>query len=555
MMLGASVASVTRNSSGVTPTLVRNLEANFYKYQRHNVPFTVTNMTTGVGTFNWKILNLATPGITATSSATNPEFTLPKGYYLLFGEVQGLNPNPVQRVFFEKRITVLGTNDTWDFELDLDDGNNIIDCSGWGDDIKVRANKLDATVGRIRFNNYTGTGVQFIVDEPMTINSFVGSHGLYFVNCNDSFVVDAVGDTDQFYITLDGIGQSTSHGINLNLISDIRCRGVEVYGVDIQVDEVGASGIRELGDASASYNRAITTPLEGMKFAHIKGRSGAEFMYFGFTNDTTSGGFAPPQFTGLDVWDIEVETCVRNPIQLCNQINARVHNIIVHEACTGLEPSHDNYISSNSGNQSCKMFNLFLYGGVRGIFHEFGETGQTPYFWNIVQEVTGTGGASAYNFLKVGDAANCPIYMWNITTYGVTDETYVNRFDASTGTQDVNKFILVNQVYKMGNAGVFWQKDGTNPETGWDRTSGNLGYTTATEATAKLGADYLPDDATSPAINGGADILSVSDLTYSDFFGEYDDLTFVFDIDGYINTDGNLFSGAGAGIPLKLAEL
>src|SRR5690242_4401187 len=84
-------------------TLIRDLNATFNSNQRHNVPFTVQNTTNGKGQFTWHALNLDTLAIDSTKYARNPTFTLPEGHYLLYGEVQGRNPNPVARVFWDKR--------------------------------------------------------------------------------------------------------------------------------------------------------------------------------------------------------------------------------------------------------------------------------------------------------------------------------------------------------------------------------------------------------------------------------------------------------------------
>jgi len=62
------------------------------------------------------------------------------------------------------------------------------------------------------------------------------------------------------------------------------------------------------------------------------------------------------------------------------------------------------------------------------------------------------------------------------------------------------------------------------------------------------------NDITSPAINGG--VSQLTRYNYDDILGEYDDLTFEFDISGYVKgLDSEFCVGADAGIPLKLAAL
>lgn len=556
-MIAAASSSFTRNSGAVTPTLVRNIEATFYKFQRHNEMFVVNNTSTGQGTWSWKVLNLETPGITATSSFRSPQFTLPVGHYLIYGECQGLNPNPVARVFWDKRIRVLPAmfeEGDADRVLDLDNGNNIYDASSWADGERIYV-KAATTVGRLRIDDFTSaTTAHILIDTPMTFNSFVGSHGIYLVNCQN-VIIDAVGTTDEYYITLDGIGESTSHGICLNLTSDIRCRNVEIYGVNIQVDEVGASGVRILGDESATYNRVDTTPLEGLKFAHIKGRSGAEFFYLMYTNDTDGGNGGPPKADAPDVWDIDVETCVRNPFQWSNCINGRAHDIRVQAAATSGEPSHNSYVSWNAGNVNCKLFNFTGRGGMHGISVAFGETGTLPMIWNCIFEVETLPGQSTWNFIQTDAGATTDLGIMNVTNICNTGDEIVYRLDASGGnTRDIDRFTLINILSLKGTSANFFTKDGTNPEDNWDRTSGNLSYAPASWATADLDADGYPASVSSPAIDGGVSMTTRYD--YADFLGEYDALQFEFDIDGYCKgLDSEFNSGAGAGIPLKLSAL
>lgn len=564
-MIAAAASTMTRNSGGVTPSLIRNLQTSFYKFQRHNVPFTITNTTTGTGTWDWKVLDLGdsivSPSIYATSTLKNPEFTLPEGNYLVYLSSQGLNPDPVARVFWDKRITVLPvmfTEGEADRVLSLDDGNNIFDASSWGDGERIFLKKIDATVGRIRIDNYTSATKAHLLIDPaslMEVNAFSGSHGLYLVNCQN-LLIDAVGSTDEHGLYLNGEGQNTSHGLNLNTISDIRCEFIEIYGVRINVTQSGASAVRVLGDESATYNRTLA-PCDGLKFAHFYiDSAGHEALYPGFTNDTDTGDGGPRQFINLEAWDWEIVTCGRDAIQPCNQINARIHNFIIHECATLGEPSHNSYIVHNSGCQNVKIFNIIGRAGVHGISMQFGETGANPFLWNIVLEVETLASQSAWDFIQVGSAPDTDITMMNITIVALSGDEIVHRFDSDSGQgpQDITDFTLINSTTIKGTSGAFFQKDGTNSEAGWDRTSGNLTYTPATAATALLDAvTHLPSDILSPSITDG--VAWTTRRTAAEMLSEYDALSFQFDIDGYIITDSEYPSGAGAGIELKLAAL
>lgn len=557
-MIAAAASNGVRNSGSQPDTLIRNLEATFYKFQRHNVPFTITNNTSGYGTFSWYVLNLTTLAVQTTSSLRNPSFTLPEGHYLIYGEVQGLNPNTVARIFWHNRIRVLPvmfTSGEADIVLDLDNGNNIIDASGWGDDIKVYCNKLDATVGRIRINDYTGTRAHILVDEPMEINAFAGSSGLYFVNCQN-IIFDAVGTTDEYYVTLDGIGVNTSHGVVFNTTADIRCEFIELYGLDIQVDQTGASGVRVLADVSATYNRTLA-PLDGIKIAHCKGKAGHEFIYFNVSTESGAGDVNKPRKNiNTDVWDILVETCKRDPLQFGNQINLRCHDVTILGAATLGEPSHDSYIVINPGCENPIIFNIFGAGGLHGISVNLGETGTLPRIWNVILKLQTLPSQSSWNFLQTGEGTTTDLSILNATNLAETGDEIVYRLDASgDNTRDIDRFTLINIASLKGVSANFFTKDGTNAETNWDRTSGNLSYIPAAWADALIDSDGFITSVSSPLINGGVSWLTR--MTQADMLCDFGDVVFnMYDISGYIvGLDGEYQTGADAGIPLKLAAL
>lgn len=556
-MISAASVTTVKNNGSQADTLIRSLDATFYKFQRHNVPFTITNTSNGYGTFTWNVLNLVTFAIDEVSNSRSPSFTLPEGHYLIYGEVQGLNPDKVARVFWHNRLRVLGTKDTWDFQVNLDDGNNFIDCTGWGSNIKVRANQTDATVGKIRFSNYTGTKVQFIVDEPMLINSFIGGHAIQFINCSGNFIVDAVGDTDEYYITCDGMGVSTSHAVCLNTTADIRCEFTELYGLDIQVDETGASGIRVLADVSATYNRTLA-PLDGLKIAHCKIIAGHEGIYLNVSTETGAGDVNKPRKNiNTDIWDITITSSKRDPFQWGNQINGRAHNITILEAATLGEPSHDSYIVFNSGNENCKLFNVTGANGLHGISLNLGETGTLPMIWNVILKLNTLPSQSTWNFIQTGDGATTDMFLMNITNIAETGDEIVYRFDASgSNTRDIDRFILTNIASLKGTSANFFTADGSPSQVNWNRTSGNQSFIPANHADAMVDVNGFINDIDSPLIDGG--FPPTDFINAIDWFGDYDggDLSFVYDINGYVmGIDSEYPTGADSGTELKLAAL
>lgn len=562
----ASFVSQQRTSTTVSPTIIRSIDADFNEYQRLGAPFTIENNSLGSGTFVWQALNIsdddpANWSVEEQQTATSPTWDLPLGHYAFYVSTQGLNPDPVARYFINQTVTVLPalfTEGEADRVLSLDDGNNIFDASSWTDGEQIFLKKIDATVGRIRIDNYTSATQAHLLIDPsseMEVNSFVGSHGLYLVNCQN-LLIDAVGTTDAYGLYLNGVGDNTSHGINLNLVSDIRCENIEIYGVKINVPQSGASGIRMLGDESATYNRG-DPPLQHFRFAHIWiVNAGHEGGYWGYTDDTDGGNGGPRQFQYLRAWDWVVDETGRDPIQPCNQIDAMIWDWSITSAGTLEEPSHNSYISHNSGNQNVKIFNIRAKGGMHPISIALGTTGTNPMIWNCVFEGETLPSQSSWNFFQTDAGSTTDAAIMNVTFVANTGDEIVYRFDASGGnTRDIDDFTLINCTTIKGTSANFFTKDGTNPETSWDRTSGNLTYIPATSATALLdGTTRLPSSVSCPSINGG--VAWTTRRTAAETLSDFGTLEFQFDVDGYVvGLDGEYPSGAGSGMELKLNDL
>lgn len=554
-----------QSSSGIEETLIRSIDAEFDKYQRHNVAFAINNTSNGTGTFAWQMLDFTTKAVVDIQYGYEPTWTLPRGEYILYGTVQGLNPDAVARVFYHKRITVLPvkfTEGEADRVLSLDDGNNIFDASGWTAGEQIFLKKIDATVGRIRINNYNSAAAQahLIIDpsSEMEVNAFSGSSGLYLVNCQNILIdaVDGPGDGDDYNLFLNGFGQNTSHGIVINTTTDVRCEGIEIYGVKIDVDQSGATAVRLLADEGATYNRS-DDPLVKFRFGHFWiVNAGHEGIYANVSTETDGGFGGPRQFEDLQAWDWIVDNSIRDPIQLGNCIDCIIHDWTINGAASGEEPSHNSYIVDNPGNHNLKVFNIRAKGGMHGISMAFGTTGVNPMIWNVVMEVETLPSQSAWNFIQTDAGATTDAAIMNVTIVANTGDEIVYRFDASGGnTRDIDDFTLINCTTIKGTSANFWTKDGTNPETNWDITSGNLTYIPATAATALLdGTTHLPSSLLCPSIDGG--VSRTTRRTAAEMLADFGSLEFGdFDIDGYIPTDGEYFSGAGSGITLKLNDL
>lgn len=551
-----------KQSGSATETLIRSLDAEFDKYQRHNVPFAINNTSNGTGNFTWKILNWTTKAEVQTKNEFEPIWTLPRGEYILHGTVQGLNPDPVARVFYHKRITVLPVKKTegeCDFTVNLDDGNNIIDASVWGDNITVFFKKIDATVGRIRINDYTGAGAHIIIDpsSEMEVDAFGGSSALYLVNCQNLLIdaVDGPGDGDDYNLFLNGNGVNTSHGIVINTTTDVRCEGIEIYGVKIDVTQSGASGVRILADESATYNRN-DPPLVKFRFGHFwVVHAGHEAFYANVSTDTDTGDGGPRQFEDLQAWDWIVDNSGRDPMQEGNCIDCVFHDWVINGSGQLEEPSHNSYIVDNPGNQNIKIFNIRAKGGLHGISMAFGTTGVNPMIWNVIMEVETLPSQSAWNFIQTDAGATTDAAIMNVTTIANSGDEIVYRFDESGGnTREIDDFTLINCTTIKGTSANLFTADGSPDQTNWDIASGNLTYTPATAATALLDAvTHLPSTSLSPSINGG--VAWTTRRTAAETLSDFGTLEFQFDINGYIVTTGSYPSGAGSGMELILNDL
>lgn len=545
-------------------TLIRSLDANFNMYQRVNTPFVVNNTSNGYGDFTWHVLDITDPdsaqwGIYETSTTRHPEFTLPRGEYLIYGEVQGLNPTKVARIFWHKKVTVLPVLKTeleCDWVYSLTTGANTIDGSGWEDGDTVFFKKSGATVGRIRINNAPGAHVIIDPSSEMEVNAFAGSSGLTLVNCQN-LIIDAVGTTDAYGLYINGVGDNTAHGIVINTVSDIRCEGIEIYGVKIEVPQTGASGLRMLGDESADYNASLP-PLTRFRFGRIWiVESGHEGEYLGVSVEGGGSFGGPRKFDDVRCWDFIVDESSRDAQQFGGVLRGMFHNWTINASGTLGESSHNSYIVHNEGNQNCKVFNIRCKGGVTGISMQFGATGANPMMWNIVMEVPTGGTFSSWNFIQVGNAPNTDITIMNLTFVALSGDEIVFRFDSTLGqgTQDIDDFTLINILAIKGATQNFFTKDGTNSEGNWDRDSGNQIFTPATAANALLDpVTHLPASVLSPAINGG--VTWTFRRTLAEMLGKFGSLEIQYDVDGYVvGLDGQYPTGAGSGMELKLAAL
>ncbi len=240
-----------------------------------------------------------------------------------------------------------------------------------------------------------------------------------------------------------------------------------------------------------------------------------------------------------------------------NCIDSQFHDWVINAAATLGEPSHNSYVSHNSGNLRCKIFNISGKGADHAISIAHGDTGGGLMMWNIVLEGETLPSQTSWTFIQVGDAPPTDLAIMNVTFVANSGDEIVYRLDSqlSQGTQDITDFTLINCTTIKGTSAALFAKDGTNDESGWDRTSGNLTYIPSTAATALLDATtHLPSSISSPSVNGG--VSRTTRRTYAQMLGEYDDLQFEADIHGYVvGLDGQYPSGAGSGMELKLAAL
>jgi hypothetical protein len=558
-MPGIVASSIGRGTS--IPTYIRTIDIDVDTIQRQGEPFVVNSTVVGTGNYLWRVFDLSTNNSIASSTDPTPIFTIStEGEYLIYLTVTGLNQ--VKRVFWKNKITVLPvtfTEGEADRVLTCGTGNNLFDGSTWGNGEKIFVKRSGATIGKLRFSNLNPSVRSHILIDPanrMEARSFSGGHGLQFINCSN-LLFDGCGNPAQdynFYCNANGL--STSHAVSIGESNGVPCTNMHLCGIETNTPTSGASGFRYLADETPTYNRN-TTEIHNFKLHNWKvTNSGHEGVYVGFNSDTDTGDGGPPQFYNTRIYHGWIVDSGRDGLQPCNCVeNLLIHDIRIDSAATLGEPSHASYVSVNPGN-SGHIFNIKGLGGVQAISQQFGDTGGEMWIWNCVFECNNVSGSSQ-TFIQVGDAPNTNLHYWNWTEWGLQDTKIGYRLDSTLtqGTQDIVVFHLINQVTKKGTSSNFLTVDGTNSQTQWVTNQGNLTYVIATQATADLDPDYQPLTSSSPVINGGVDISTY--IPYSDFFGSFDSGTheLTYDIDGYVVTGGDYFSGAYSGIELKLADL
>lgn len=556
---------VVANSQGrvSSTTFIRSVDIAVNSIQRQGEPFTISSTVDGVGNYLWHVFNLSTITTAFTSTNRDPEFTLTdEGEYLIFLTVSGLNT--VKRVFWHKVITCLPTlfveGDAGVFTITCGTGNTIVDCSAWPTNrLKVFVKRSGATIGKLRFENLNQPSRCHILIDPnnrMEARAFSGGHGLQFINCS-KILFDGCGNPNQdynFYCNANGL--STSHGVSIGQSNDIPCDEIHICGIETNTPTSGASGFRYLADETPNYNR-VTTQVNNNKLHRFKvTNSGHEGFYVGFNSDTNTGDGGPPQFYNFRIYDGWIVDSGRDGGQPCNCVSGLfIHSIRIDAAATLGEPSHASYISVNPGN-SGHIFNITGRSGVQALSQHFGETGGEMWIWNTLFVCNNISGSSQ-TFVQVGSAPNTNLHYWNWNEWGLQNTKIGYRVDSTLGQgpQDIVVFHLINQITRKGTSANFLTVDGTQSQALWVTNQGNLTYTSANEASADLDADYIPADASCPAITGGVNISAY--IPYTDFFGSYDSgaIELTYDIDGYCVTDGQYFSGPYSGIPQKLAVL
>lgn len=563
MIFFPGVAASSRGRGVTTLTNIRSVDISVNSIQRQNEPFTIGSTVSGVGSYFWRIFSLDTATTVATSTQTDPEFTLAnEGEYLVFLTVTGLNE--VKRLFWNKKITVLpptfAEGDSGVYTITCGTGNTIVDCSAWPTNrLKVFVKRSGATIGKLRFENLNQpTRCHILIDpsQRMEARSFSGGHGLQFIN-SSKILFDGCGNPNEdynFYINANGL--STSHGVSIGESNGIPCDEIHLCGIETNTPTSGASGFRYLADETPSYNRN-TIQVNNNKLHRWKvTNSGHEGFYAGFNSDTDTGNGGPPQFYNFRVYDGWIVDSGRDGLQPCNCVQGLfMHDIRIDAASTLGEGSHASRISVNPGN-SGHIFNITGGTGMLGVSQQFGYTGGEMWIWNVLFECNNISG-STQTFIQVGNAPTTNLHYWNWNEWGLQNTKIGYRLDSTVaqGTQDIDVFHLINQITRKGTSANFLTVDGTNSQANWVTNQGNLTYTSVNEALADLNASYIPASALCPAITGGVNITEY--IPYTDFFGSYDAgaIQLVYDLDGYCVTDGEYFSGPYSGIPQKLAVL
>lgn len=328
------------------------------------------------------------------------------------------------------------TEDEADLVIDLSDGNYYQDfASADNSDLKIYVK--GSGTGYFAPLNLHGTS-----GHPVIIQKAIGNSTITQTGVSGS---DGINIGGARYVIFDYYNDDGTRGYELVMptgsLFGFRAENIsgftDLHVMGLYMNRTGASTDRAafsfIPPVNATYN-ATNWIANNMAVYDCKSvGSGAENIYFNYTNDTAIGGYIPPKAkTVVIAWN-ELTDSGNDAIQWSSCIDARIHHNTIDTWGMQGDSSHENAFSWNEGNAHCRVFSNFAINGKMGLNHK---TGLTPYdlyasettpanspnyfYNNIIVEGTppAVGGTETFfNYLQTngGSTATYPFHFFNNT--------------------------------------------------------------------------------------------------------------------------------------------
>lgn len=372
-------------------SVINSIEINAEGIQRDKVPFTITNLTSGLAEWEWQVIDSETGHRIATSAEQQPNFSLHTGCYDVLVTARGVN---VLTRHYRRYLTVLPkvfTAKKADEVIDL----SKIKTSTY---VKDYGNKKRPGYKIIIKGKYNGrfkiTGLRGTKKQPVHIIN----EGLVQLNAanNSSPYAFQWSDNNQ-YVLFDGSadpaipygfvirGHASKSG-QIFFIGGVFNKGFEMCGVKL----IGNQGVTH-GAAAIQLQTAYTEEcnannwnFEYFKVHHCKiERSSSEGMYIGyFTDVKRDNGFVPFRCGQVLVYRDSIVNSGWDAIQIASADEFEVHDNYVDGASLSGKRSHSSFLAWNNGNHTGWCYRNTFKNAAHAAAIFFGESGKNAYVYS-----------------------------------------------------------------------------------------------------------------------------------------------------------------------------
>ncbi|HYF70716.1 MAG TPA: hypothetical protein VD884_21425 [Ohtaekwangia sp.] len=409
-------------------TWVHSIDLLQLEVQREKTKFTLTNSSTAVAHWEFKILRADNGKVVQTSTHANPSFSLPIGTYDVLVTATGKN---ILTRHYRRYITVLPK------VFSERDADEVIDLS------KVKTNSLikdfgnkvrpgykivikGAFKGRVRFTGLRGTKkkpVHIINKGQVSIHAENNSSPYAFQWSDDNQYILLDGKADPeipygFVVT----GHPEKSG-QIFFVAGVFNKGFEMCGFHLigrQGQTHGASAI-QVQTAYTKECNAENWNFEYFKAHHNKiENASSEGMYIGyFTDEVRDTGFVPFRMGQVLVYRDSILNSGWDGIQIASADEFEVHDNYVDGASLSGKRSHSSFFSWNSGNAKGWCYRNTFKNAATAISLFYGETGKEAYIYsNLFVEGTYPEIITSVNFFfsKINNEFQDPLlYIFNNT--------------------------------------------------------------------------------------------------------------------------------------------